>query len=457
MRTPETVPRELLEKYDRPVPRYTSYPTALHFDESVDGRAAVDRLDSRSSSGPVSLYFHVPFCEKLCWYCACNRVIERDTSVAGPYVDALLDEMDLKREWIGDRPVVQIHFGGGTPTFLPPDEIRRLGAAIHSRFDVAGDAEISVEIDPRACDAERIGALAEAGFNRASIGVQDHDPEVQEAIHREQPYETTRRTVERLREAGFGSINFDVIYGLPHQTVDSFAGTLDDLVELGADRVAVYSYAHVPWKNPAQKHLEEAGLPDASTKFDLLSETVERLTDAGMVYIGLDHFAAPDDGLARAFRDGTLRRNFQGYSTHRETEIFAFGVSGISQAAGAYVQNEKDLEDYYDALDDPERPLPVARGCLLDRDDETRRETIMHVMCRSTLDFDELSSRLGIDFADYFADELERLAPLEEDGLVEVHSDAVEIRPLGRLFLRNIASAFDAYLDPEESRYSTAV
>lgn len=456
MRTPETVPRDLLEAYDRPVPRYTSYPTALHFDD-ISAERIAERLRERASDDPVSLYVHVPFCEKLCWYCACNRVIEKDRSASHRFVDALVEELARKERWIGDRPVVQIHFGGGTPTYLPPGEMRRLGGEIDDRFEVAADAEISVEIDPRACDADRVDALAEVGFNRASIGVQDHDPSVQEAIHRRQPAETTRRTVDRLRDAGFESINFDLIYGLPRQTVASFEQTLRDLVDWEADRIAVYSYAHVPWRHPAQKHLEEVGLPETETKFDIFTRAVERLTDAGMQYIGLDHFAAPDDGLAEAFREGTLRRNFQGYSTHRETEIFALGPSGISQAGAAYFQNQKELDDYYEALDESERALPVSRGCLLDRDDRIRRETIVHAMCRSELEFDGLSDRLGVDFADYFADELAALEPLEEDGLVDVGEASVSVEPLGRLFLRHIAAVFDAYLDPQEDRYSSAV
>jgi len=457
MQTPSDVPRELLEAYDQPLPRYTSYPTALQFDDAFDGDAAADLLEEDQTNDPVSLYVHIPFCEKLCWYCACNRVIEKDAEKADRYLDAVILEMKRKKDWIGDRPVVQIHFGGGTPTFLGPDQIRRIGDAIRDIFEVGDDAEFAVEIDPRACDRDRIEALADVGLTRASLGVQDHDPDVQEAIHRHQPYEITRETVEELRAVGTESINFDLIYGLPRQTVETFGQTLDDLLALSPGRAAVYSYAHVPWKNPAQKHLERIGLPDAETRLDILTHTIERLTDAGLAYIGMDHFAAPDDGLTEAFRSGTLRRNFQGYSTHKDTDIFAFGVSGISQTAGAYFQNYKSLDDYYDAIEDLERSLPVARGYSLSDDDLMRRRTIMALMCRPQVNFNAMSEELGVDFRDQFNREIDRLEPLEEDDLVRVTDDAIDILPRGRLFLRHIASLFDRYLDRDEDRYSSAV
>ena len=450
-----SVDLDLLKKYDVPAPRYTSYPTALQFDESFRADELPGRMAEESSQRDLSLYFHIPFCEKLCWYCACNRIIEQDREEGTDYLDEMFREVDRRRPLLEGRQVAQIHLGGGTPTFLKPDDLRRLGGRLDDQFDIAQEAEISIEIDPRACSEETVAALADAGFNRASLGVQDHNPTVQEAIHRVQPFEQTARVVGWLRQAGFGSINFDLIYGLPHQTLASFDQTIADVLTLSPDRLAVYSYAHVPWVNPAQKLLEGEALPEADQKLRLFRRCIEELTDAGLSYIGLDHFAKPDDELARARREGTLRRNFQGYSTRGGTDVHAFGLSAISQTETMYFQNAKELDDYRQRLEAGD--LPIFRGCTLSRDDRIRRDTIERVMCRGELDFGALSEELDIDFTDYFADELDRLAPLQEDGLLEVGDDHLRIAPLGRLFLRNIATAFDAYLDRSKQRYSKTV
>jgi oxygen-independent coproporphyrinogen-3 oxidase len=446
MATSPPVDLDLLRRYDVPAPRYTSYPTALQFDTSLDADAVGHHMAKRQAGGrPVSLYVHLPFCRSLCWYCACTRVISKNRDDAADYVDRLVEEIKLRSEWVGDAPVVQIHLGGGTPTFLPPKQILRLGRTMRRVFDVCDDAELAVEIDPRECTDAHIDALRDIGFNRASVGVQDNNERVQRAIHRVQPWETTLQVTDTLREAGFDSINYDLIYGLPHQTPETFGRTLDDVVEADPDRLAVYSYAHVPWVNPAQKHLEGDALPGPDTKLALLKHAIERLGDAGYRYIGMDHFARPDDELSRALDEGTLRRNFQGYSTGQGVDIHGFGMSAISQTDGMYFQNRKELPVYEEHIDQGD--IPIFRGVTLTRDDRIRRRTIEHLMCRRELNFDALSQEHGIDFQDYFADALRELTDLEDDGLVELSSEALRITDRGRLFLRNIAMPFDAYLD----------
>lgn len=440
---------DLLKKYNVAGPRYTSYPTALHFDEALDAPAVRRRLvEQRDRSRPMSLYFHLPFCRKLCWYCACTKVITGDRTKSAEYLELLDQEMTLRDQITQGRPVVQMHFGGGTPTFLSADEIRLLGERIHSHFDLDPRAEISVEIDPREFDPAKAQALAEIGFNRASLGIQDSNPVVQKAINRIQPMDQNRQTVSWLRATGIDSINVDLIYGLPHQTLESFERTIDNVLELDPNRFAIYSYAHVPWVNLAQKHLEKTGLPSADTKLQLLKLVIERLCAEGYVYIGMDHFARPDDELAVAQRTGKLQRNFQGYSTWGGTEIMAYGMSAISQSQDMYFQNRKGLDTYTEALKGGE--WPAYRGVVLTDEDQIRRETIMEVMCRAEVDYAAMSERLGIDFASYFADDIASLDGLEADGLVRRHADRLEITDTGRLFIRNIAMSFDGYLAQDQ-------
>jgi len=352
------------------------------------------------------------------------------------------------------RKVVQLHWGGGSPTFLTPDEIRKLGGIIHKHFKFADDIEAGVEIDPRRLTREHVVALREIGFNRASLGVQDFDPQVQEAIHRIQPRDLTRQTLDWARELGFGSVNFDLIYGLPHQTADSFNRTLDTVLEMSPDRLAVFSYAHVPWVKPAQKILEQsrgAGLPTSEVKLQLLKNVIERLTENNRyVYIGMDHFARPDDELTVAQRNKTLQRNFQGYSTRGNADIYSFGMSAISQISDAYWQNEKELPSYFAALD-AGRP-PLTRGYLLTGEDKLRREIIMRLMCDLALDYTVLSQRLGINFAKHFAGELTALKTFATDGLIHFSPDGFEVTDTGRLFIRNLAMCFDNTLAPSGER-----
>ncbi|MFP4600963.1 MAG: oxygen-independent coproporphyrinogen III oxidase [Persicimonas sp.] len=444
---------DLLRKYNVAGPRYTSYPTALHFDEEIDAEVIEGRLaEQNERDRPMSLYFHLPFCRSLCWYCACTKIITGDRSQSAEYIELLDAEMTRRGALTSGRRVVQMHFGGGTPTYMSVEEIGRLGELIHSHFDFDDDAEISVEIDPREFTKEKAKALADVGFNRASLGIQDTKEKVQRAVNRLQPMSMNVQAVEWLRAEGIESVNVDLIYGLPHQTLSSFEETLDEVLELRPQRFAIYSYAHVPWVNAAQKHLEREGLPSADLKLQLLKLAIERLTSRGYVYIGMDHFALPDDELAVARRTGNLQRNFQGYSTWGGTDIMAYGLSAISQSRDMYFQNQKELALYREGLEDG--GWPAFRGVVLDTDDLIRRQVIMEVMCRAELDYAHLGESLGVDFVEYFAQELASLAPLEDDGLVVRHPDSLEITNTGRLFIRNIAMHFDAYLQAAQAHQS---
>jgi oxygen-independent coproporphyrinogen-3 oxidase len=450
----------LIEKYNVPGPRYTSYPPATVFTEAFDATAVRAEIAATNRQPrDLSLYFHIPFCETLCWFCGCTTVITLDHRRARAYTETLAREMDLVAPSLHPgRRVVQLHWGGGTPTFLPPADIRRLGAAIRERFQLATDVEASVEVDPRRLTPDHVQALREAGFNRASLGVQDFDPQVQEAVHRLQPLALTREVIRWLRDAGFTSINVDLIYGLPHQTPASFARTLDAVLDLGPDRFAVFNYAHVPWMKPSQRIFEKrAVMPDPGTKLQLLKLVTERLTgEAGYVYIGMDHFARPGDELAVAQSRRTLQRNFQGYSTRGGADIYGFGMSAISQTEDTYWQNLKELPRYEQAVADGN--LPVARGYRTTGDDRIRRAVIMEIMCNLGLDFATLSARLGVSVPDRFAPELDGLADLEADGLVRRTPAGIEITDLGRLLVRNIAMRFDAHLPrKQERRFSRTI
>jgi oxygen-independent coproporphyrinogen-3 oxidase len=400
----------------------------------------------------LSLYFHIPFCETLCWYCGCTTVITLNHGQGSAYLNYLEKEVARMSTLVNPRrKTVQLHWGGGSPTFLNPDEIRRLGDIIHRHFSFSDDLEAGVEIDPRRLTRDHIVALREIGFNRASLGVQDFNPVVQEAVHRIQPRELTEQVLSWVRELGFSSVNFDLIYGLPHQTVESFNRTLDGVLSLQPDRLAVFSYAHVPWVKPAQKILEHKVLPSPEVKLQLLKSVIERLTENNRyVYIGMDHFARPGDELAVAQSRKQLQRNFQGYSTRAGADIYAFGMSSISQIPDAYWQNEKDLVKYYATLDAGQ--VPVARGYIVTDEDKIRRETIMRVMCDLSLDYASMSQRLGVNFAAYFEREIESLAGFEADGLVRRTNAGMEVTDTGRLFIRNIAMTFDNTLAPVGER-----
>ncbi len=451
---------ELVQKYNVPGPRYTSYPPAPQFSDQVTWPEVAARVAAaQDPKRGLSLYFHIPFCESLCWYCGCTTVITTQREKGALYLDYLDREMELMRDRINPkRQVVQLHWGGGTPTFLSPDEIRRLGQSIRKHFNFAPDMEAGVEIDPRRLTRDHVEALREAGFNRASIGVQDFNPAVQAAVHRIQPRAQTEKAIEWARGAGFSSINLDLIYGLPRQTVETFNETLEEIIKMGPDRLAVFSYAHVPWMKPAQKILEqEAALPSAETKLDILKLVIEKLTQNDRyTYIGMDHFAKPTDEMAVAQREGTLQRNFQGYSTKGGADIYAFGMSSISQADGVYWQNIKDLPGYCGALAAGREPF--AKGYVLSDDDKIRRHAIMRLMCDMGLDYAALSKVLGIDFAQYFKPELDSMSDLEADNLLVRKASGLTVNEVGRLFIRNIAMRFDRYLPAgKERRFSKTI
>lgn len=446
---------ELIGKYNRPGPRYTSYPPANHFRDYADPAPLLTSVEAGEAA--LSLYFHLPFCETLCWFCGCHMIPTLDRSRATDYLDLLEKELALfARHHRPEREAVQLHFGGGTPNFFGPEQIDRLAAMIDRHFKFTPDAEKSVELDPRRLSPAHVEAFARMGLTRASFGVQDCNEEVQKVIHRIQPQAMNVAAMETLRANGFDSVNIDLIYGLPLQTPKTFDQTLDQVLELKPDRFAIFNYAHVPWMRPAQKILEKAGLPDARTKLELLKLCIERLTREGYVYIGMDHFALPDDELVIAQREGTLQRNFQGYSTRAGVEICGFGISSISQGADAYRQNVKDIESYRAMVESGK--LPVAKGYELTDEDQLRADVIMRLMCDLALDYGAMSAKWGIDFKAHFAGALAQLKEPAEDGLIELTEAGLTVTERGRLFIRNLAMCFDAYLEPAvEGRYSRTV
>ena len=457
----EEVSLDLISKYNVQGPRYTSYPTAVQFMEVTESgrRHLISYLKERNKTAQqISLYFHIPFCFSLCWYCGCTKVITKDHDRGDLYIDYLEKEMNqisgLLHE---DSNVIQIHFGGGTPTFLKPEQLLRLGSAIRERFNISVETEFGVEIDPRRCTKEHIEALIEIGCNRASLGVQDTNEEVQKAIHRIQPFEQTRQVTHWLREAGIASINFDLIYGLPRQSLNTFRKTMDDILELKPDRLAVYSYAHIPGLMPAQKLLNVDEMPSTDEKLAMLQLGISYLTENGYRFIGMDHFSREDEELSKAMDSKTLQRNFQGYSTHSGADLYAFGMSGISNVGDYYWQNTKDLNDYYNALE--RKQLPVVKILQLCKDDKIRKDAIMRIMCRMGLSFNEMEEKWGIVFEEYFSDSLERLGSLKSDGFLQVTDNEISITEQGRLFLRNIAMCFDRYLhaSKRESSFSKTV
>jgi len=456
--------RELAGRMDINGPRYTSYPTADRFHGGFgeqDYRQAL--AECAASAGvdagrqpPLSLYVHVPFCENICYYCGCNKIITKDHRRSARYVDYLAREMALVAQQLGARrEVVQSHWGGGTPTFLDPAEMRRVMDALHQHFNLLPEGEHSIEIDPRRIGDAQMALLAELGFNRISLGVQDFDAEVQQAIHRVQSQAETRAVVDAARRLGFRSVSMDLIYGLPHQTTARFAATVEQVLAMRPDRLSVYSYAHLPHVFKPQRRIDERALPAPAEKLDILVGTIEQLTAAGYVYIGMDHFALPDDALAVAQREGRLQRNFQGYSTHAGYDQLGFGVSSIGAVAGRYVQNARTLDDYYRVLDGG--VLPVMRGFAMRDEDHLRREVIGALMCNGVLDIAAVEARHRIDFAAHFAGEMADLARLAGEGLVRCEPGRIEVTPLGRLLVRRLAMVFDGFLREDARRAADAV
>lgn len=446
---------DLIARYDVQGPRYTSYPTAVQFTEAFgeqDYLAAARATNDDPIPRPLSLYVHIPFCASPCFYCACNRVITRDPQRAEQYLQRLYREIELQATLFDpDRTVEQLHLGGGTPTFLSAAQLAELMGYLDRAFNLCDgeNREFSIEIDPRTVYEETFATLAGLGFNRVSFGIQDFDPSVQRAVNRLQSVEDTRLCIDGARRYGFRSVSVDLIYGLPLQTPAGFADTLDTVIDMRPDRIAVYGYAHLPRLFKAQRQINESDLPSPAGKLDLLRLAIERLSAAGYVYIGMDHFALPDDALAVAQRHGSLQRNFQGYSTHAECDLVGLGMSAIGNVGDVYAQNARLLPDYYRALDGGH--LPIVRGVKLNSDDRLRREVIQRVMCDGALDFAAIESRFGIVFERYFAAEIRRLRALEADGLVSLTPTGLTVTPVGRLLLRIVAMVFDAYLPRQGS------
>ncbi len=452
----EPVSPELLRRFDVAGPRYTSYPTADRFVEAFTAEDYTRALAQRRSGAtalalPLSLYVHIPFCESVCYYCACNKVITRHHDKATAYLRYLGREVDLHTEHLGlGQTVTQLHLGGGSPTFLSDDELRELMAMLKRSFRFAPGGEYSIEVDPRTVDPQRLDTLAELGFNRLSFGVQDFDPAVQKAVHRVQPAEQVFALVEAARQRGFDSINVDLIYGLPLQTPESFDRTLAQITQLRPDRVALYAYAHLPERFKPQRRIATIDLPNAPSKVAMLSQSLAAMIGAGYIYVGMDHFALPNDALAVAKRQGRLHRNFQGYSTQPDCDLIALGVSSIGRIGATYSQNAKTLEEYYDALD--RGRFPVVRGLALNRDDLIRRAVIMALMCQGQWLFESIDLAWLVDSRNYFASELDALRTLRDQGLVTMDDTGVQVTPMGWFFVRAVAMVFDRYLQTDRTR-----
>jgi oxygen-independent coproporphyrinogen-3 oxidase len=451
---------DLIRKYDVTGPRYTSYPTADRFVEAFGEQDLLDWMARRNVGGlpqPLSVYVHLPFCSSLCWYCACNKVLTRDHGRSAKYIKYLGKELALAGARIAapaaPKPeIAQLHWGGGTPTFLALDEMDALMRMIGGQFALAPGAEVSIEVDPRSAPAGTMAHLAALGFNRVSVGVQDFDPAVQQAVHRVQSEEDTRRVIEEARASGFRSVNLDLIYGLPKQSPASFAATLDKVLDVSPDRIALYNYAHLPKLFTHQRRIREEDLPSPETKLEIMTLAIQRLTGAGYLYIGMDHFAKPGDELAVAQAQGRLHRNFQGYSTLPDADMLGFGISAIGRVGPTYYQNEKTLAEYYAKLDAGH--LPVMRGLELTPDDLVRRAVIQALICNFRLSIEAIELAWLVDFRRYFAAELADLAAMEADGLVEVQPDWIVVTPRGRLLVRAICAVFDRYLRQRRERAS---
>ena len=449
---------DLIRRYDRSGPRYTSYPTAVKFDEAFDEtayRAMAEKTNEQSRAQlaqggrptPLSLYFHIPFCDTVCFYCGCNKIATKDRSKSQPYLDRVYKELAMQSALFDDNRVVdQLHWGGGTPTFISHEQMRELMATTRRHFQLHDDdsGEYSIEIDPREVTPESVALLREIGFNRMSLGVQDFDERVQKSVNRIQSEEQTFATLNAAKAEGFKSVSIDLIYGLPHQTVESFATTVDKIITASPDRLSVFNYAHLPEMFKPQRRINEAELPSASEKLDILQDTNERLIKAGYVYIGMDHFAKPDDELAVAQREQTLYRNFQGYSTHADCDLIGLGVTSIGKVGNSFSQNYKTLDEYYARIDAGQ--LAVYRGLVLDDDDVLRSEVITRLICNFSLRFSDIEQKFNINFADYFAQELTELQSMAKDGLLTMSAGVVDVAPAGRLLIRNVCMVFDKYL-----------
>ena len=455
---PLDVDIDLIRRLDRNGPRYTSYPTADRFVGTFSPEDYRAWAQKRDRANPLSIYVHLPFCNTVCYYCACNKVITKDKSKAAEYLRYLSREIEMQGEIFGmDSPVEQLHWGGGTPTFLSDEEMTSLMNKIGQHFRLVEEGEYSIEIDPRKVNEATIATLAELGFNRISLGVQDFDPAVQLAVNRIQTEEETLRVIEAARKSRFRSVSIDLIYGLPRQSVQGFLQTLEKVIDTGPDRISIYNYAHLPLVFKPQRRIDEKELPSPGEKLDILGQTIRRLTQAGFVYIGMDHFAKPSDELAIAQRNGKLHRNFQGYSTHADCDLVALGVSAIGKIGPTYSQNFRSLEDYYERIGRNE--LPIMRGLVLDEDDLIRRDIIQALMCHFLISKPGFEAKFSIRFDEYFENELALLKEYEKEGLVDLEKDIVRVSARGRLLIRNLCMVFDKYLalDENQVKYSKVI
>jgi len=450
---------ELITRYDTAGPRYTSYPTANHFSASFDLPDYTNQAHlSNQGQGPLSLYLHLPFCDTICFYCACNKIVTKNRDRAQPYLDRLYKEIQIQSALFApERTVDQLHWGGGTPTFISAAQMRQLMQVTRDHFELHEDdqGEYSIEIDPREADAQTIGLLRELGFNRISLGVQDFNPQVQKAVNRIQTVAQTEEVMCAAREQGFQSISVDLIYGLPHQSVASFHDTLQTVLALSPDRLSVFNYAHLPELFKTQRQINAEDLPSPQTKLAILQDCIETLTQSGYVYIGMDHFAKPDDELARAQANQTLYRNFQGYSTHAECDLIGLGVTSIGMLHDCYSQNQRNMDDYTAAID--QSVLPVMRGIVLNEDDKLRREVITSLICHFSLSISTIEQRHKIVFEDYFASAYPQLRVMQQDGLLTFDKDRIDVTARGSLLIRNICMLFDKYLQPSQQRYSKVI
>jgi len=448
----------VIKKYDKAGPRYTSYPTAPMFHNGIgagDYAATLKRV--AADHAPLSLYIHIPFCNTVCYYCGCNKIVTRQYDRATPYLELLLREIDKVADSLKDangldckRPVTQLHFGGGTPTFMNNDQMRAIMDKLRERFNfVAKDkGEFSIEIDPRECDKNTVRVLQEIGLNRMSMGVQDFDPIVQKAVNRIQSKDETLRVLNEARQHGFESMNIDLMYGLPHQSVETFDATLDTIIEFSPDRIALFNYAHLPHMFMPQRRIDEAALPSAQEKLNILEHSINKLLDAGYVFIGMDHFAKPEDELTIAQQQGKLYRNFQGYSTQADCDLIGFGITSIGYVGGGFFQNRKEMDAYTETVEAGE--FPVFRGYILSEEDHLRRQVIMRLMCDFALDYSQFESQFGINFKEHFADGLADLQEMSADNLVELRDNGLTVLPAGRLLIRNVAMVFDEYLQKKK-------
>jgi len=439
---------ELIHKYDKAGPRYTSYPTAPMFHDGINAAAYNDALSRASNiDAPISLYLHVPFCDTVCYYCGCNKIATKQRHRATPYVENMLKEINMLADRLGDRrKVSQLHWGGGTPTFLNEAQFRQLMDTMHKRFDFLPDneGEYSIEIDPRECDANMVALLRELGLNRMSMGVQDFDPAVQKAVNRIQSREETLQILTEARKHGFQSINIDLMYGLPLQNIDSFNATLDTIIEFSPDRIALFNYAHLPHMFPPQRRIDESQLPTPQQKLAILKHSIDKLLHAGYQFIGMDHFAKPDDELTIAQKEGKLYRNFQGYSTHADADMVGIGITSIGYIDNTFVQNDKTVDGYYESIEN--NRLAVFRGYQLSEEDLLRRHIIMRLMCDFALDFAAVEKQFSIHFRSHFADALQELEAMADDGLLDLTATTITVRTAGRMLIRNIVMPFDEYL-----------